>query len=501
MPGKKTLLYITKEKILVSNSAKDKGKLYQIDWDGNDPTRAFKSIKKNLRAKSVVVILGNDLSYVLTVQVPQTKTNRAAVLSEVQPLIPENITEANFDWKTIGANTAKKLKLVQVVATSGNILNNLSYAAKANKMKIETINPVAVLLAGQTKLFKNPHLIVWSGHEKLAVVSHRGNVYLSENIERDPQSAINDLIEFTKEKHGLKISLVVFEEGVDKKIEFPAQWKVKKESLNPMVAAAAKKQEKGKEEEALELKPVDEPEKPEKKKEEVKEEKEGATGEEETAPTTEGAETPAKTETKPESTEAITDKESTKPAASTEDKEDSGDDDSDSDEEEDEEEEKPPVNKKIFIILAVVIVVGGLVVGGTLYFRSRVEKTPAASEETTEAAPTPTPEPEVVSLEDYKVQVLNGSGIAGEAGVVQNLLDSAGLEEIETGNADNYDYTDTKVGMKELVPDEVFDEVKKALGNYSVVKSDALSDDSGYDIVVTVGSTKSEEEATPTPES
>ena len=55
--------------------------------------------------------------------------------------------------------------------------------------------------------------------------------------------------------------------------------------------------------------------------------------------------------------------------------------------------------------------------------------------------------------------------------------------------------------MKESVPDEVFDEVKKALGNYSVVKSDALSDDSDYDIVVTVGSTKSEEEATPTPES
>ena len=489
MFDKKTLLYLTRGKIIVSSSAKEKRKLYQIDWDGNDPTPAFKSIKKNLRANSAIVILGHDLSYVLTVQIPQAKINRSLVQSTVQPLVPENITIDNFDWKIIGENAAKKLALVQVIATPGGILNNLSYAAKVNKIKIESITPISILLASQTNSLKNPHLIIWAGQEKLAVVSHHGNVYLSENIENDAQTMVNDLIEFSLEKHGLKINNVVMDWVVDKKIEFPSQWKVNKGSLDPMAAAAAKKPKKGKDEETLELKPVEEPTEPQEKSEVSKVEPAQTTGEVATAKesSAEATETPIdSTETNEAESEEPT-KEEEK--------------DSESDEEE-EEEAKPRVNKKILIILLAVLVVGGLVVGGVLYFRSRVQKSSSSTEPTSqEPTPTPTTVPEGVSLEDYKAQVLNGSGIAGEAGVVQGLLATAGLEEVDTGNAASYDFTDTKVSLKKDVPDEVFDEIKKALESYSVVKGDTLSEDSGFDIVVTVGSTKTEVETTPTPTS
>lgn len=494
---KSLIIYLTRKKIWVRGSANSKSKYYEIAWDGNDPTKVFASIKKTLKGSAAKIILGNDLSYLLILQVPQAKTSRENIFAALPSLIPEPITTRSFDWKLIGTNPQKKLNLVQVVAVSQRILNNLSYAAKANKIKIDAIDVVGVLLASQTKSLKSPHLILWEGQEKLALVAQSGNVYFSEDISASPGQKVSELINFVEKKHGLKLTEAISDlKAVDKEIVFPSQWKVKKEKLDPMAAAAAKKPKKAKDEEALELKPVEEPEKPEEKKEET------AETEQETSEDTKAEDTTAKTEetktAEPPATTPVADS----PAAATETKEDSSE-DSDSDDEE-EEEAKPPVNKKLLIILGLVIVVGGLVAGGTLYFRSRVEKPETPSE--TAQEPTATPEPEEVAVEDYAIQVLNGSGIAGEAGVVQGLLDSAGFEEIETGNASSFDFTDTEVRMKASVEEAVFNVIRDALSNYSVVQGDTLSDDSDYDIVVTVGSTKTNTEEsvdttpTPTPE-
>lgn len=161
--------------------------------------------------------------------------------------------------------------------------------------------------------------------------------------------------------------------------------------------------------------------------------------------------------------------------------------------------EKKGFPLKVIIWIIVVLAILGALVGGIIYYKSSFsEKSDLATqpdEETT--TPTATPEPteetesesEEVSLEDYKVRVLNGSGIAGEAGEVADLLVNAGFTSPDTGNAGSYDFTTTVVELKENIPDSVYNSIKEALSDdYVVEKSEEkLEDTSSYDIVVTVG--------------
>jgi len=98
------------------------------------------------------------------------------------------------------------------------------------------------------------------------------------------------------------------------------------------------------------------------------------------------------------------------------------------------------------------------------------------------------------ALSEYSIQVLNGSGVVGEAGRVRAALGEEGFEVTNVGNAGNYDYTDTEVRLKGDVPETIFDKVKKALADYTVTKGEVLDDESDYDVVVTVGVKSSVEE-------
>ena len=101
---------------------------------------------------------------------------------------------------------------------------------------------------------------------------------------------------------------------------------------------------------------------------------------------------------------------------------------------------------------------------------------------------TPTPEEETPDVSTYKVQVQNGSGIAGEAGKVKDFIEPIGFSAVDTGNADKNDYSQTQVKMKEGISDQVFELIKEVLADYEVVESDEiLAEDSEYDVVVIVG--------------
>lgn len=160
--------------------------------------------------------------------------------------------------------------------------------------------------------------------------------------------------------------------------------------------------------------------------------------------------------------------------------------------------------KKVLVLVGVFLVLGVLIVGGVFSLRSRGEKeveslpveevTPSPAEESpgdiSQVTPTATPAAEAVEidLQDYSVQVLNGSGVPGEAGRVDDLLVAGGFETIDLGNADSYDYTDTEVSLREGTPKAVFDSIEDSLGeSYTVVKGDAVARDADYDVVVVVG--------------
>lgn len=143
----------------------------------------------------------------------------------------------------------------------------------------------------------------------------------------------------------------------------------------------------------------------------------------------------------------------------------------------------------VYIVLAVVAL-GALVGGSIYYFKTRSQQAEVVEQERT-AAPTPTPtEAQAQDLSEYNVQILNGSGIAGQAGKVKALLEEAGFEDFEVGNADTYDYTDTEVRMMADIPNALFAKIEDALSEagYSIKKGAALSSEGDFDIVITVGS-------------
>lgn len=152
--------------------------------------------------------------------------------------------------------------------------------------------------------------------------------------------------------------------------------------------------------------------------------------------------------------------------------------------------------KFIFILLLVLGFIS-LVGGGIYYYQKNVmAPTDFDSDQKTsdESSPTPTSTPKVEEI-DYstlKVNILNGSGIAGEAGKAKALLDEFEFSSVETGNASSYNFTDTIISLKEEVNSQIYENISEALSeNYSVAKNDkSLDTNSDYDIVITVGSKK-----------
>jgi len=157
-------------------------------------------------------------------------------------------------------------------------------------------------------------------------------------------------------------------------------------------------------------------------------------------------------------------------------------------------EKRFSMGRLLLFILIVVVSAGVFFTGMILYQSNRENFTMANVPFLTEPTPTPTvvlsptpsPTPELV-FSDYSVQVLNGSGISGVAGSVATLLENEGFEGVDVGNAEDQDYEETEIQMKEDVPSEMFDELAKILSTYTLIEGAELEDDGEYDIVIVVG--------------
>lgn len=128
---------------------------------------------------------------------------------------------------------------------------------------------------------------------------------------------------------------------------------------------------------------------------------------------------------------------------------------------------KKGANKWLFIFLGL-LVLGAL--GVYLFTRSAGNATPSPTpsfgvvpidNEVSNATPSPTPAP--VDKKDIKIEIQNGTGIAGEAAFLQAKLKALGYSDITAKNADKTDYTDTIVTFSKDTPTSVSDEIKKEL--------------------------------------
>ncbi len=108
------------------------------------------------------------------------------------------------------------------------------------------------------------------------------------------------------------------------------------------------------------------------------------------------------------------------------------------------------------------------------------------------SAPTPIPSPTAkpVDLQSVSIDILNGSGVSGEAGKVKTSLTTDKFNVTSTGNADNNNYTKTVIAAKKTVDPayltQLKTELKKTFDVDTTVAS--LPSSATTDVTVTLGS-------------
>lgn len=153
-----------------------------------------------------------------------------------------------------------------------------------------------------------------------------------------------------------------------------------------------------------------------------------------------------------------------------------------------------------FLIIAFVAFIVGLalITGGNYLLGDNKIAFPDFKQMLSFEKPTPTPEPtetptpteKPVDLKAYNIQVLNGSGVTGEAAKVKASLEAAGFKVSETGNADKDDYENTQIAAKGTVNKQYMKKLEETLEkSYKVDSSSPTSADasSAADVVITIG--------------
>lgn len=167
------------------------------------------------------------------------------------------------------------------------------------------------------------------------------------------------------------------------------------------------------------------------------------------------------------------------------------------------------VNVKAVIVILLLFAGVAAITGGAFYYKTKVASTGNKNETVTETpvattaatttalSPTSNPTPTVsnVGKVDYTkltLNILNGTGIPGEAGKIADLIKSLKFKSVKSGNADSFDYTVTTIKVKKDLSSKIFDDINALISNqYSAKISDTpLDATSAYDVVIIVGPKK-----------
>lgn len=146
--------------------------------------------------------------------------------------------------------------------------------------------------------------------------------------------------------------------------------------------------------------------------------------------------------------------------------------------------QSPQKSKKGLVLLIVAIVIILAILGFFIFKGSQspsATPTPLPTIEETQETPAPTGTPEVLDKSKIKIEVQNGTGIAGEAAYLQDQLKALGYSNITVGNASSQDETSTTVTFSKTTSRTVVDEITRKLQdlykNVEIKTSGSLSTD------------------------
>ncbi len=148
----------------------------------------------------------------------------------------------------------------------------------------------------------------------------------------------------------------------------------------------------------------------------------------------------------------------------------------------------------IFIILVLLVIGVFLIIRGLSGESGEVkEATPTPSnfiktpqpEVKVEEEPTPVPE-QKVDKSSVTIEILNGTGISGEAGILRSKLEALGYKKISAGNAASSDNETTTVTFSSSLASSVVDEITQLLKKtYNDVTTKTAG--SGKDVSIVTG--------------
>lgn len=133
-----------------------------------------------------------------------------------------------------------------------------------------------------------------------------------------------------------------------------------------------------------------------------------------------------------------------------------------------------------------------LIFGLLIYREGTIKSTPSpTSAEKLQVSPTPIQTPEALDVGKYKIEVLNGSGLPGEAAKAKDLLEEEKFTISSIGNADRLDFQKTVIQVKKTVPNEYLDKLKGFLEkSYILDDTKELNDSEEFDVIVIIGRDK-----------
>lgn len=138
----------------------------------------------------------------------------------------------------------------------------------------------------------------------------------------------------------------------------------------------------------------------------------------------------------------------------------------------------------LFIFIAAVALLTGV-----FAYKQGVFKTAKIAVPTATPTPVVTPEPtKAPDLTKFEIEILNGSGVDGEAGRQRLSLTTEGFTVSSVGNADSSDYTDTIIRATAAVDKDFIAKLKSTLeSSFTAVKEEVLSDDSPVPVTIILG--------------
>lgn len=154
---------------------------------------------------------------------------------------------------------------------------------------------------------------------------------------------------------------------------------------------------------------------------------------------------------------------------------------------------KSSVKQIVIAIMLLLLVVGGVVGAGywLIQYQKGLKNPPESALLKTEPSTAPekivSPTVILLSKEEIKIRVLNGSETVGEAGEVKKLLEDDGYKTIETDNSEKI-VNDTMISHTASVSSKMVVEIKKLLEKtFSPVKISTDSQPTSVDLEIITG--------------